>query len=70
MGTNEGLVDRGLRITVAMVALVAGLAISLGSGSVAGVVLLAVAAIMFVTGVVGFCPLYKIFRINTAGTRR
>lgn len=68
MGTNEGLVDRGLRITIAVVALVAGLA--LGVGSTVGIVFLAVAAIMFVTGVVGFCPLYKIFRINTAGTRK
>jgi hypothetical protein len=51
-----------------MVALVAGLAI--GVGSVAGIVLLAVAVIMFLTGVVGFCPLYMIFRINTAGTRK
>lgn len=68
MGTNEGLVDRGLRITIAVVALVAGLA--LGVGSTAGIIFLVVAAIMFVTGVVGFCPLYKIFRINTAGTRK
>ena len=51
-----------------MVALLAGLA--LGVGSVTGIVLLAVAAIMFLTGVVGFCPLYTIFRINTAGTRK
>jgi hypothetical protein len=68
MGKNEGVLDRALRVTVAMVALVAGLAV--GAGSVAGIVLLAVAAIMFLTGVVGFCPLYTIFRINTAGSRR
>lgn len=68
MGKNEGVLDRALRITIAMVALVAGLA--LGVGSVVGIVMLVVAAIMFLTGVVGFCPLYMIFRINTAGTRR
>jgi hypothetical protein len=68
MGKNEGVVDRALRITIAMVALVAGLA--LGVGSTVGIVLLVVAAIMFLTGVVGFCPLYTIFRINTAGTRK
>jgi Protein of unknown function (DUF2892) len=68
MGTNEGVLDRIVRITIAMVALLAGLA--LGIGSVTGIVLLAVAAIMFLTGVVGFCPLYTIFRINTAGTRK
>lgn len=68
MGKNEGVVDRALRLTIAMVTLVAGLA--LGVGSVTGIVLLVVAAIMFLTGVVGFCPLYLIFRINTAGTRK
>lgn len=68
MGKNEGVVDRALRLTIAMVTLVAGLA--LGVDSVTGIVLLVVAAIMFLTGVVGFCPLYLIFRINTAGTRK
>jgi hypothetical protein len=67
MSTNEGVVDRALRVTVGIVALVAGLA--LGVGSVVGIVLLVVAAIMLLTGVVGFCPLYTIFRINTAGRR-
>jgi len=67
MGVNEGVLDRGLRITVAMVALVAGLAI--GVGSVVGIVLLAVAAIMFLTGVVGFCPLYRIFGVSTCARR-
>jgi hypothetical protein len=67
MGANEGVLDRALRITVGLLALVAGLA--LGATSVAGIVLLVVAAIMFLTGVVGFCPLYKIFRINTAARR-
>ncbi len=55
MGTNEGVLDRGLRITIGLVALVAGLGV--GLGSVASIVLLVVAAIMFLTGVVGFCPL-------------
>jgi hypothetical protein len=67
MSTNEGVVDRALRITLGIVALVAGLA--LGVGSVVGIVLLVVAAIMLLTGIVGFCPLYRIFRISTAGRR-
>jgi hypothetical protein len=67
MSANEGVIDRALRITIGIVALVAGLAV--GVGSVVGIVLLAVAAIMLLTGVVGFCPLYTIFRINTTGRR-
>ena len=42
MGTNEGVLDRGLRITIGLVALVAGLGV--GLGSVASIVLLVVAA--------------------------
>lgn len=68
MGKNEGVADRVVRLTIGMIALVAGLA--LGVGSVVGIVLLVVAAIMLLTGVVGFCPLYTIFRINTAGRSR
>ena len=67
MGTNEGVVDRGLRITIGLVALVAGLAS--GLGSVVSTVLLVVAAIMFLTGVVGFCPLYRIFGFSTCKVR-
>jgi hypothetical protein len=65
MGTNAGLADRILRLVVAMGALLAGLA--LGIGDAVGIVFLVVAAIMFLTGVVGFCPLYRVFGINTAG---
>ncbi len=68
MGTNEGVLDRGLRITIGLVALVAGLGV--GLGSVASIVLLVVAAIMFLTGVVGFCPLYRIFGLSTCKVRQ
>ena len=68
MGTNEGVLDRGLRITIGLVALVAGLGV--GLGSVASIVLLVVAAIMFLTGVLGFCPLYRIFGLSTCKVRQ
>jgi hypothetical protein len=41
------------------------LAIVVGAGSVLGIVLLAVAAIMALTAVVGMCPLYSVFGIST-----
>jgi hypothetical protein len=65
MGKNESGLDRGLRVVVAIVAFV--MALVVGAGSVLGLVLLAVAAIMLLTAAIGFCPLYKIFGINTAG---
>jgi hypothetical protein len=64
MNINMGSIDRMLRaFVVAPAALV--VAIVVGVGSVAGIVLLAVAAIMLATAAVGFCPLYRLLRINT-----
>jgi hypothetical protein len=59
-----GSIDRLVRtLVVAPVAIV--VAIVVGVGSVAGIVLLALAAVMLTTSAVGFCPLYKVFRIDT-----
>jgi uncharacterized membrane protein len=63
MHTNTGGVDRAIRLAIAVVAAIAALAV--GAGSVGGVVLLVVAAIMLVTAAVGFCPLYRLFGIST-----
>jgi len=67
-GTNEGTVDRVIRIV---------LGIALAAVAVAGAVSLpwlyivwVVAAIALVTGVVGFCPLYALFRVNTKPAAR
>jgi hypothetical protein len=51
MGTIEGVIDRGVRITIGLVALVVGLASGLGTA--VSTVLLVAAAIVFLTGVVG-----------------
>jgi hypothetical protein len=64
---NVGSTDRTVRFAVAAVALV--LALVVGAGSVGGIVLLAVAAIMAVTGAVGFCPLYRLVGVNTCKIR-
>ena len=61
---NESNADRILRLIVAVVA--AGIAIAVGGfGSVLGIILFLVAAIMLVTAAVGFCPLYRIFGLST-----
>jgi len=58
--------DRGLRaFVVAPGAIVA--AVLIGAGSVGGVVLFALAAVMLATIAVGFCPLYALLHINTSG---
>ena len=64
MRTNESTADRVVRLAVAVAATV--LAFVVGAGSVVGIVLFVVAAIMLVTAAVGFCPLYRIFGISTS----
>ncbi|MBN2386967.1 MAG: DUF2892 domain-containing protein [Anaerolineales bacterium] len=61
---NEGPVDRILRVALGIVLMVPGL-----TGVAAGIWLwlaFLFGAILLVTGLVGFCPLYTLFKINTA----
>lgn len=60
---NENTVDRVIRLVIA-VAAVAG-AFAVGVGTVWGIVLLVVAAVMVITAAVGFCPLYRLFGLST-----
>lgn len=63
MKKNMGNPDRIVRIVIAVVlAIGAGIA---GFGSVAGIILLILAAVMLVTSAVGFCPLYAPFKFST-----
>lgn len=66
MTRNMNILDRRLRsFLVAPAAII--VAFVAGPGSVAGIVLFALAAIMLATGAVGFCPLYRLLRIDTRG---
>ena len=64
MRKNMNSLDRGLRAF-----LVAPLAIVVGAGSILGIVLLAVAAIMLATSAIGYCPLYTLLHVNTRGRK-
>jgi type IV secretory pathway TrbD component len=66
MNANESTLDRVARLLIAIVAAV--VAMSVGSGSVLGIVLWVVAVIMLVTAAVGFCPLYRLFGLSTRKT--
>ncbi len=63
MMKNESAMDRIVRVLIAVIAVVVALVV--GAGSVLGIILFVVAAIMLVTGAVGFCPLYRIFGLRT-----
>jgi hypothetical protein len=61
---NMGALDRSLRaFLVAPAATV--VALILGAGTVIGVVLFVVAAIMLATAATGFCPTYTLIGIST-----
>ena len=68
MTQNMGALDQGARVVIAFA--LALLSLSLGFGSVAGIVLLVVAGILVVTATVGFCPLYALFHISTRRHRQ
>lgn len=69
MRKNMGTIDRAARaFLIAPAATITALA--LGATSIAGVVLLVVAAIMVATAAVGYCPLYALLGIDTRGRRR
>jgi len=68
MKLNESPADRIIRIVLGII--LAALAITgVATGALAAVAWV-VAAIALVTGVVGFCPLYAIFRVSTKAAAR
>ncbi len=67
MSTNMSALDRGLRTLVALAAI--GAAVAIGAGSVGGIVLFAFAGVMLATGMVGFCPLYRLIRFDSRNHR-
>jgi Protein of unknown function (DUF2892). len=63
MKKNVGIVDKIFRIIAAIIVVVLYF-----TGHVDGwlaVILLVVAAVFIFTSIIGFCPLYSIFRIDT-----
>ena len=67
MHNNMSNLDRGVRAGIGAAALV--LALVIGAGSVGGIVLLVVAALMGLTAAVGFCPLYALLHVDSRGRR-
>jgi hypothetical protein len=63
MKKNMGTVDKVIRIVVAVVFVVLFLT-HVVTGTL-GYILLALAAIFVITSLIGFCPLYLPFKINT-----
>lgn len=62
---NEGTLDRILRVVLGLILLI--LALLQVVGGIWLWVAAIVGAILLVTGLVGFCPLYTLLKINTCG---
>ncbi len=67
MTANVGTVDRGLRVILGIALIVAPLLNFLGLGASAAVayILMAIGAILILTGLFSFCPLYRVLNIRT-----
>jgi hypothetical protein len=66
MSRNISTLDRGLRSFVVAPATTV-LAFVVGAGSVGGIVLFMLAAVMLATSAVGFCPLYRLLHLDGRG---
>ena len=64
MKKNMGLIDKIIRIVVAMIMIFLGY--KLGVSSVFAIILFIFAGVFILTSFIGFCPLYTPFKINTA----
>ena len=63
---NEGGLDRTFRIVLGLLLILAGYV----AGGTWGVVLYIIALVPLLTGVIGWCPLYSLFHINTCGLKK
>jgi len=68
MKTNMGLADKLIRLTVAAVIAILYFTHIL-TGTI-GLILLIVAGIFVLTSLISFCPLYRIFGINTCPAKK
>ncbi|MCJ7578240.1 MAG: DUF2892 domain-containing protein [candidate division Zixibacteria bacterium] len=63
MKPNEGTTDRLIRLILGVVLIIIGWPV-LGSNTL-GIILDIIGVLLLITGITGFCGLYKIFGINT-----
>ena len=66
MEKNQGTMDRAARVLIGIIMTIVGFApMSGGAGIAVGVIGL----ILLLTGVVGWCPAYRLINFNTLGVR-
>ena len=71
MKGNEGMIDRVLRVVVGLgLGALAWFVLGLGDGAIGGVIAAAVGAVLIITGLVGFCPAYKLVGLSTCTLKK
>ena len=68
MKTNMGIIDRVIRIVIALV--FAGLYFTNVVAGTLAIVLIVLAGVFTLTALIGFCPLYWPFGIHTWGKKK
>lgn len=69
MKMNEGIADRVIRALVGIGVIVAAwLWLGLADVKIAGIIVAIVGAILLLTGIVGFCPAYRLVKLSTRRT--
>lgn len=63
MKRNLGPADQAIRLLVATIIIVTFFS-NIITGNI-GIMLLSLAGVLFVTGLIGFCPIYSLLGINT-----
>ena len=69
MDKNMGSADKIIRVIIAVAIAIIYFMTDWISGTV-GIILLVLASIFVLTSIVGFCPLYKPFGINTGAEKK
>ncbi len=66
MKTNENGIDRALRLILGVSLLVASFVwLGVAAGNLTGIIAAVIGAVMLITGLVGFCPAYRLVGMST-----
>ncbi|MCA9276795.1 MAG: DUF2892 domain-containing protein [Phycisphaerales bacterium] len=66
MKPNENGIDRTLRLILGVVLLIASyMWLGVAAGEITGIIAAVIGAVMLITGLVGFCPAYRLVGMST-----
>lgn len=70
MKANENGVDRALRLILGVVLLIASFMwLGAAAGEITGIIAAIIGAVLVLTGLVGFCPAYRLVGMSTCKTK-